>query len=819
MVIDAWQGCEGVFEDLALLLTQCTESLERLSYYIQTEMDAKLTRVACQQLSFFVEICDRILALRRRYSKIKVVMKQLFLKDHDIQDALGRMGNLYRKELGLVAAQTFRLGHETAAISKDNLHQTQNANTKLDSLVDDKNQQKRNKEMQRSRAIIMKALEFEQSIIDKSEDYIEPWEKAWQNHKTKIFEGSGDWIPEDPQFRSWVEGSGSAKPILGVEGGDGAGKTLVASNIIMHLRKLKGSESSSSRSVVAYHFLESNSKGVLDKDDITNSVSRSLLWQLAKADRPFRKSATDICEKAEFFRNPLDMWKQLLFENEDRDSMDSTFFIVIDGLSTINDTLVEIVKRIFASPDRHRTRLLLAGQESVFEQLNKAEGIDIERIELGKSNIRDIELYINTRMDRMETLKDPKNPDVSEVRGKIMHALKESTDGGYYKLGRDLDNLARFDEIEEIDEYLKDVGKTRPEHIKALIEKLNEERTPKEIAEINEIILWINNGFTWLNVNEMEAALAFRTGKIVSKSLGSLESKIRTKYTIFAIIGSNVVAYGAGDISAMIPLKKRNASGNDDHNESNQILQAEVNMVKHYLSTVCPPDVYAKFSFDQFFEMKMVRKINHICSDPDNAHISLALRCLMCLTEQRTSKTVEFNWYARHYIYNHLNATDLSLADRDLKAEVGLLLAKLFTDGYSSDSLFQAVWYGDPEIQLSPTADIPERWNDWVFCDNGVNEIGKWLQDSAVNEKIKEIAWVEAFKGAGANRHKILLEVATRRAATRLFRQEALKPSIVSDFLFLFGFLNKVVPQEPHPLGRSCGYSETDRALGHYQAA
>ena len=35
------------------------------------------------------------------------------------------------------------------------------------------------------------------------------------------------------------------------------------------------------------------------------------------------------------------MWDQLLFKNEDRYNKDSTFFIVIDGLTTSIDALVE----------------------------------------------------------------------------------------------------------------------------------------------------------------------------------------------------------------------------------------------------------------------------------------------------------------------------------------------------------------------------------------------------------------------------------------------------------------------------------------------
>lgn len=249
--------------------------------------------------------------------------------------------------------------------------------------------------------------------------------------------------------------------------------------------------------------------------------------------------------------------------------------------------------------------------------------------------------------------------------------------------------------------------------------------------------------------------------------------------------------YVADDISGMIPKKRRNASGDDGDDGVEEILPVEINMIKYYPHTVYPPDVYDKFNFDQFVQMKMVRKSHHICSDPDNGHITLALRCLHCLTEQRTIKTEELHGYAKIHIYDHLNAVDLSLADRDLKTEVGVLLA-LFADEYCSDSLLKPLWNMSPEVLRFAFSDTPTSWHSWVLCDDGVNVINKWLNDSAVLEKIGDVAWVKTFKSAETDRHKILLEAASRKAAKRLFRDQSTKRLIIYEFLFLSAVVNKV---------------------------
>lgn len=81
-VIQAWQGYQGIFEELAGLLEKCAEYLGRLEYHVHAGMDAKLSKVACQHLLLFVEICDRTVKLRSRRRKLLAVVKILFLQDN-----------------------------------------------------------------------------------------------------------------------------------------------------------------------------------------------------------------------------------------------------------------------------------------------------------------------------------------------------------------------------------------------------------------------------------------------------------------------------------------------------------------------------------------------------------------------------------------------------------------------------------------------------------------------------------------------------------------------------------------------------------------
>ena len=574
-------------------------------------MDAKLTKVACQHLHFFVEICDRTLNLKSKRSKLKAFMKQMFLNDDGVQDLLARMEGLVDKERGLVAAQTWKSSNEAASYSKDGLSLTKKVHN---ALVDDKNQMKREKELQKWKISIVDALECDRSVLDP--DTLEPWEKAWKRHKSDILEGTGEWFVNHASFKSWVAGSHPANPILGLEGGDGSGKTLLASNAILHLRKLKSLEPSGSRVVVAHNFMESDSKTPKPADDLT-AISRSLMCQLALGDESFMKSVAGICEKAKDFKSPLDMWTQLLLENEDHANIDVIFFIVLDDLGDEIGMFTQLLQRFSDSSLLQRTRILLTGQKKMFDALHVAGGIAVDKIMLGGApNKQDIELYINNCMDGMEILKDSKRPGVSEMRTKILNELQQSTDGDYYKINRVLDNISKTDEVEEIDEYLRNAGDTRPDQIEADIKKLEQIRTPKEISEINEMILWVDIGYEWLNPSQMEAVIALKAGTGTSStaqrtSLLSIESKINNKYTLFHI-DYGFVCFKAPETIDKIPLKKRDSADEGSSSGFKEIQPAEINIIKHYLSTVCPTDLYQKFGFDDFFEQKMVRKGNYI---------------------------------------------------------------------------------------------------------------------------------------------------------------------------------------------------------------
>ncbi|KAF5256111.1 hypothetical protein FOXYS1_13435 [Fusarium oxysporum] len=109
----------------------------------------------------------------------------------------------------------------------------------------------------------------------------------------------------------------------------------------------------------------------------------------------------------------------------------------------------------------------------------------------------------------------------------------------------------------------------------------------------------------------------------------------------------------------MIPLKKRDIVDSGSSSGFKEIQPAEVSIIKHYLSTICPSDLYQKFGFNDFFELKMARKGNYIFRDPDNSKASMVLRCINCLIDQRTEKTDRLLDYAYSAVIENVKSTPL----------------------------------------------------------------------------------------------------------------------------------------------------------------
>ena len=759
-------------------------------------MDSKLTKVACQHLQIFIAICDRTVALREsKLAKLKMFTSNFFLGDKTVSPLLDDMRSLVDRERGLVASLAFRYAAETlqysrdaAHNSRDNLRLAQGIDVKLDSMNEKMSLQQGVEEAKTWKEAIARAVGFGDENRDK---IIAEKEKL----KESRVAGTGDWLLSEEAFMSWTQ-PGARRTVLVLEGLNGSGKSHLMHNALRHLRRFH-EEHSRSKLAMSYYFHQTDARDSSTRNEICSRILKSLFWQCCLAHEPLTKAIASVCEKRRTgeFESVLDVWSCLLLENNDVQKLGVNFVLVVDGLESLIDVLVSLLQRIQSSSV---FRVLLTTRPGGASSMLGAVMDMLYAIPLEHKTGPDIELYIISRLDSMDMFRDSSRPGIADWRIKVHNTLRDKTGGDYVKVVKCLDDIEKTHLVKEIQEVLDGAGKTRSDQIESEIQGLNESRTAQEIVEINEIVLWLNSARTSLSPDQLDAVLAVGQPGDGLSSLLTLEAKLRSRYTLFGINAAGNVEYRSPEARDCIPQKSKQTITEFDLVTPKQIYPAEVNMVRHLLRAICPSDIYDKLGFEPFLEAALNRARNYICEDPDNSEVRIALTCLRVLTEPRNQKTAKLQPYAAQYLLSHLQKTDLSLADRELKAQVGCLLVKLFREDFGIDSLFWPVdhedrTYSEWLTEVQPWAKLAR--SAWIHTADGPKELVRWFKDTAVFRGIPDgegREWATDLIREGANFHGISLRYASKRMAIHLLRYAFWREEVCTALSFWAGYLERV---------------------------
>lgn len=296
-------------------------------------MDTKLSKVACQHLLLFVEICDRTVKLRSKRRKLLAGARILFLQDNGVTDLLARMESLVDEENRLVVAQTSVLASDAATNSKANLALMQGL---VDSFAEDRADQKKEKDKKSREQVVLKALAFDETKTN--QDSGEPeafWQTIYRNYLGQRIRGTGEWIFSDHKYVAWEKGQ-SSRPILAIAGGEGTGKSFLTSTITKHLNRRKATESSDRKITTGYYFLEGDSRDELRNAINLEPVAKSLVWQFSQSERIYLKSVAQLCEHYGEV-DPAEISKHLIFGNRDLANLTSLFILSLMGWVTLSE--------------------------------------------------------------------------------------------------------------------------------------------------------------------------------------------------------------------------------------------------------------------------------------------------------------------------------------------------------------------------------------------------------------------------------------------------------------------------------------------------
>ncbi|KAL3440573.1 hypothetical protein BJX65DRAFT_314651 [Aspergillus insuetus] len=270
--------------------------------------------------------------------------------------------------------------------------------------------------------------------------------------------------------------------------------------------------------------------------------------------------------------------------------------------------------------------------------------------------------------DRIDILSDLENKDVVQARRRIHSKLLNTSEGNHYTINTLLSEIKDLDYVEKIVEVLDGPRDNLGDRIDKDIRRLEQSRTVHELQEINTLILWIMFSREQLTAEKMKAVLRFA---VDATSLRPLEERLSQKFLLFEINNEGYVGFRSEQNLSKIPQSDRN--GSDHQKNPTAVQESKVAVVKHFLKTVCPPQLMQKLELEDQFQSKLQGEQQKIYQeDPNIAYFKLAQACLKVRARDHTESLKVLRGYAARNVIFHMSETQLSLIDREMQGQVGL---------------------------------------------------------------------------------------------------------------------------------------------------
>lgn len=713
-------------------------------------MHANLSKVATEVLQLFVEICEHAVRLRTsRSSKFLMFMKVAFLSKDDFSDFRTQLDTLTNREkLNALAG-----AYKNAAIAADG------ATKAVNLLTNSRAEQQVKEQEQRDTKELMRTLAFDERPAtwnSMAQAPIETWGQINRRIHDRRVEGTGDWLLQNDLFKAWAKKNGE-QPLLAFVGEAGAGKSYLISAAISHLRtsgSLPGfSKEERPRRLVAFHYID-NKKPNAD----IHSLGKSIIWQFAASDASYKQSVAATCRGA--YIEPKDVLLRLLLENHKAlKKIDAVFYVVINKVGNHHHNVDEALVKFMQAVSRSKgsaVRVLFSATAGTIDRL-EARGVSCPRIRIRDENESDRRKYIRSRMDRMHALSNSRQRKVAEIREEVENSLCKQIKGSNYDLiNATLDKIYPLESEEEIRDSLKGAERTMSQHIRADIDMLNKIRTDKELAEINEMILWLLFAKERMSPEMMTAVLQ---AKNKTASLLSLEDRIKNKFILFEINEDGYVDFRAGDVSSKI--KQRRNLDKERLNDSKALNQGEADILNHVLKTVCPSHLLDKIDLDGHLKQKMKTREEQICQEDSlMSNFLIAQTCVDVLANDHDEGLSVLREYAVAHLVEHMLKTKREWIDPDSLAAFGSNLVKLFHDPDALDNLLWA---------KSPAPQLPVLLRNAKF----EAEISQWLEDPVVVSKIDANESKRWWKVDKNNTPNALVEPSICQMAVHCFQRES----------------------------------------------
>ncbi|KAH4940586.1 hypothetical protein HBI79_045600 [Parastagonospora nodorum] len=621
-------------------------------------------------------------------------------------------------------------------------------------------------------------------------------QSQYRTRRERLKRGTCAWLKDSLDYTLWSDHQKTSEPVLILSGNEGSGKSYVMTSVLQALERRypQGRDDSTRISVAHFSFTRnapSNQDSQTSESPPKNAKAapsvkemlRTWACQIMENDTFYRKDVHKVLNDNPDF-DPLDHLVQKLFL--DRLPNGAVFYLVLDethemdedGCSEIS-SLLHILSK--TSADLNSLRIMMTANPSLQRKLEACAPSSTVVIQLEDHNQLDIQKYVESKAGMLACFQTM-SKEVQELKTWVVTELPKAVDKNFRLAERKLEEINSCQDVGSVRQIIEEIKKEGAKLFDSIDKELrlcNTRLNTKQVRNVNALLLWVIYA-TWdLQVYELESILYVQEQH---KPFQPLAKELKEQYsTFFSIEGSDDDRYATVKLKSndyaeyfKSASKQRKVT---DLSLDQPLSKGQIQVVQHFVQKLCEQDLYDKLGLAEFFDQKLSKSDVSIALDCDNAQARIVLCCLQSLAGGLGDEAESLRAYTRNNLTEHLKQVDLDNADPSIKAQMGPLIVKIFTN--------------EQAVQSSNKY----YWSSWAYNDPGLNEIARLLKSSAV---IKDVirddkvgaTWIANVVRSGNPDVELLRSQC--QAMAKAWEKAESPRDINGAFMWWFGFYNKI---------------------------
>lgn len=503
-----------------------------------SQIDEALRMSIYQVMTSLVNLCANCINIHHegRWKSFKRNAKRVLLDDGSVKGELDNFKTLTQNQLDIQATLTLEVAVETGQHVR--LLRTTtveiDANTKaiksdVSGLVEAEHKRSLDDNRKQSLSTI-------KSKLDQKGEKIAAALEARDNMWKGCIPDSGKWLHEVDAYKQWIARNGAAVSPLALIGDVGTGKSFLVSTIFQEIRS-GNLATKAERILIGYHSFSRVGNGDRESErHRSEDAIKSICVQLAEQDFVYARRVSGVCNEMgkdeRYFRDASckELWATLEIGAPTKNT---THYILLDSISALNaeerERLAEAIEQTSPSKSDH-VRVLVTGEPSAFQEGRLSSSL-MQTIEITQFNEVDIKAFI---VEELKTATVFQGADEDSQRRKriVEERLIKRSGNSYSTVQHDLrkvrEIIASGGTEEELNRALQESSTDPDALVRSDLETLEAVLKPREIEEINELLVWAVAGHGFFDLEELAAALFLSFNTV---SLLPLEEKINGKYS------------------------------------------------------------------------------------------------------------------------------------------------------------------------------------------------------------------------------------------------------------------------------------------------